>query len=225
MQREDKNTNGSNVPATRQAEERASKSNAIEIPSISLPKGGGAIKGIDEKFQVNPANGTASFSLPLPFSPARNGFMPAIGLSYNSGGGNGLFGLGWDLGFPSIQRKTDKALPRYRDKEEEDVFMFSGAEDLVPFLKPDGNMDEIETPGNNGFRIRRYRPRIEGGFSRIERITHVALGIWWKVTTRDNVVTLFGKTHDDRIADLAKPSRVFQWFPELSYDEKGNCVL
>lgn len=26
------------------------KSNAIEIPSISLPKGGGAIKGIDEKF-------------------------------------------------------------------------------------------------------------------------------------------------------------------------------
>ena len=28
------------------------KSNAIEIPSISLPKGGGAIKGIDEKFSM-----------------------------------------------------------------------------------------------------------------------------------------------------------------------------
>ena len=26
------------------------KSNAIEVPSISLPKGGGAIKGIDEIF-------------------------------------------------------------------------------------------------------------------------------------------------------------------------------
>ena len=25
------------------------KSNAIEIPSIALPKGGGALKGIDEK--------------------------------------------------------------------------------------------------------------------------------------------------------------------------------
>ena len=32
------------------------KSNAIEIPSLSLPKGGGAIKGIDEKFSVNAVN-------------------------------------------------------------------------------------------------------------------------------------------------------------------------
>ena len=29
---------------------RASESQAIEIPEISLPKGGGALKGIDEKF-------------------------------------------------------------------------------------------------------------------------------------------------------------------------------
>ncbi|MBE2228177.1 MAG: hypothetical protein IAE93_12560 [Ignavibacteria bacterium] len=29
------------------------KSNAIEIPSIFLLKGGGAIKGINEKFSVN----------------------------------------------------------------------------------------------------------------------------------------------------------------------------
>ncbi|MDX2247275.1 MAG: SpvB/TcaC N-terminal domain-containing protein [Bacteroidia bacterium] len=213
--------NGSSLPKT---EENKSSSSAIEVPQISLPKGGGAIKGIDEKFQINPANGTASFSLPLPFSPARNGFMPAIGLSYNSGGGNGLFGLGWELGFPSIQRKTDKALPRYRDGEEEDVFMFSGAEDLVPFLKPDGRIDEIPDNGN-GFHIRRYRPRIEGGFSRIEKIRHAIHGLWWKVTTRDNVVTFFGKTPDYRITDPAKPAHIFQWLPELSYDEKGNCVL
>ena len=47
------------------------KSNGIEIPSISLPKGGEAVKGIDEKFSVNAVNGTSSFSIPLPFSPAR----------------------------------------------------------------------------------------------------------------------------------------------------------
>lgn len=87
-----------------------SKSNAIEIPSISLPKGGGAIKGIDEKFSVNAINGTASFSIPLPFSPAR-GASPALNLTYNSGAGNGIFGLGWNLSLPSIKRKTDKKLP------------------------------------------------------------------------------------------------------------------
>ena len=47
------------------------KSNAIEVPSISLPKGGGSIKGIDQKFTVNAVNGTAAFSIPLPVSPAR----------------------------------------------------------------------------------------------------------------------------------------------------------
>lgn len=42
------------------SEEQASRSISIDIPKISLPQGGGAIKGIDEKFQVNAANGTAS---------------------------------------------------------------------------------------------------------------------------------------------------------------------
>jgi len=96
------------------SQERATKSNAIEIPSISLPKGGGAIKGIDETFQVNATNGTASFSIPLPFSPnSRNGFSPQLSLSYNSRAGNGFFGIGWDIDLPSIQRRTDKKLPRY----------------------------------------------------------------------------------------------------------------
>src|SRR6266849_7731813 len=88
------------------------KSNAIEIPAINLPKGGGAIKGIDETFSVNAANGTASFSIPLPFSPAR-GASPALNISYNSGAGNGIFGLGWTLNLPYIKRKTDKLLPQY----------------------------------------------------------------------------------------------------------------
>lgn len=43
------------------------KSNAIEVPSISLPKGGGALKGIDEKFSVNAVNGTAAFFQTLTF--------------------------------------------------------------------------------------------------------------------------------------------------------------
>jgi hypothetical protein len=60
------------------------KSNAIEIPSVSIPKGGGALKGIDETFAVNAMNGTSLFSVPFPFSRAR-GTSPALGLSYNSG--------------------------------------------------------------------------------------------------------------------------------------------
>jgi hypothetical protein len=36
------------------------------VPTLTLPKGGGAVAGIDEQFRVNPANGTLSLSLPSP---------------------------------------------------------------------------------------------------------------------------------------------------------------
>jgi hypothetical protein len=101
-----------------------------------LPKGGGALKGIDEKFSVNAVNGTAGVSIPLAFSKTRSDFAPALTLGYNSGGGNSEFGLGWGLSLPSIQRKTDKQLPQYKDYQESDTFLFAGAEDLV--LKDEG---------------------------------------------------------------------------------------
>jgi hypothetical protein len=186
--------------------ENATESNAIQIPEISLPKGGGALKGIDEKFEVNAANGTAGFSIPLPITPGRNGFSPSLALSYNSGGGNSPYGLGWDVGIPAIQRKTDKQLPRYRDGNEEDVFMFSGAEDLVPFLNEvtPGDWQTLEYQDGD-YSVRRYRPRIEGGFARIEKITHPVHGLYWKVTTPDNTATIFGRSTNSRIADPARP--------------------
>src|SRR4051812_35766496 len=79
-------------------------------PTISLPKGGGALKAIDEKFSVNPVNGTASLGLQLPFSHTR-AVGPALSLQYDSGAGNGPFGLGWSLSLQGIQRRTDKQLP------------------------------------------------------------------------------------------------------------------
>src|SRR5881392_4333487 len=101
-------------------------------PAISLPKGGGAIRGIGEKFGANPVTGTGSLSVPIATSPGRSGFGPQLSLSYDSGAGNGPFGLGWNLSLPAITRKTDKGLPKYRDAEESDVFVLSGSEDLVP---------------------------------------------------------------------------------------------
>src|SRR5215204_2556676 len=111
------------------------ETSGLTIPSISLPKGGGAIKGIGEKFSANSVTGTGSMSVPIYTSPGRSGFGPQLSLSYDSGAGNGPFGWGWSLSVPSITRKTDKGLPEYRDSKESDVFILSGAEDLVPALK------------------------------------------------------------------------------------------
>lgn len=211
------------------------KTDAIEIPSISLPKGGGAIKGIDEKFSVNAINGTASFSIPLPFSPAR-GASPALNLSYNSGAGNGIFGLGWTLSLPSIKRKTDKELPRYLDEVDSDTFLFSESEDLVPEFKKeadgsfsldeDGNYIIKEKDSPDGlFTIRFYRPRIEGLFARVERWSGKASEeIKWRVITKENVTTLFGWSAASRISDPKDTNKIFEWLPEFVFDDKGNCA-
>ncbi|MGC1931668.1 MAG: SpvB/TcaC N-terminal domain-containing protein [Candidatus Nitrosopolaris sp.] len=61
-------------------------------------------------------------------------FIPSY-LSLSAGNGNGPFGLGWNVSIPSITRKTEKGIPRYDDPNESDVFILSGAEDLVPLLE------------------------------------------------------------------------------------------
>lgn len=75
-----------------------------QAPAINLPKGGGAIRGIGEKFGANPVMGTGSMSVPIAVSPGRGGFGPQLALSYDSGAGNGPFGFGWNLSLPSITR-------------------------------------------------------------------------------------------------------------------------
>jgi hypothetical protein len=208
----------------------AASNQKSSIPSVSLPKGGGAIRGIGEKFAANPVTGTGSLTIPVATSPSRSGFGPELSLSYDSGTGNGPFGLGWNLTLPAITRKTDKGLPQYLDADESDVFILSGVEDLVPQLLPDGTRfrDVTSAPG---YIIQRYRPRIEGLFSRIERWTWNATGeIHWRSITGDNVTTLYGKDNDSRIIDPAdptpaNPTRVFSWLICQSFDDKGNAII
>jgi hypothetical protein len=112
--------------------EQPEGSKGIQPPAITLPKGGGAIRAIGEKFAANPVTGTGSMTVPIYTSPGRSGLGPQLSLSYDSGAGNGPFGFGWSLSLPSIMRKTDKGLPRYQDAVGSDEFILSGAEDLVP---------------------------------------------------------------------------------------------
>src|SRR4029077_18383316 len=152
-------------------------------PQISLPKGGGAIRGLGEKFKTNPANGTATLTIPVPLSKSRGEFQPALALSYSSGSGNGPYGLGWTLGLPSVSRRTDKGVPRYvpfaRHAESvaaadaaADIFLLSSAEDLVPISAEDAPWTPHRV--TNGYFVRAFRPRIEGMFSRIESWTRIA---------------------------------------------------
>lgn len=198
----------------------------VAAPTVSLPKGGGAIRGIGETFAANPAAGTGSLTVPLPFSPGRSGFGPGLSLTYDSGAGNGPFGYGWNLTLPRISRKTEKGLPTYRDEAESDVYLLAGAEDLIPARGTDdpspSGAEEAE-----GYRIDRYRPRTEAAYARIERWTKLDTGeIHWRSVSRDNVTSLYGRTAQSQIADPDDPNRrAYAWLICESYDDKGNAIV
>ncbi|KAK4926167.1 hypothetical protein LTR49_006871 [Elasticomyces elasticus] len=207
-------------------------SNTPFLPSISLPKGGGAIRGIGEKYGTNPVTGTGSMHVPIATSPGRAGYTPQLSLAYDSGAGNGPFGIGWNLSLPSITRKTDKGLPQYDDAAESDVFMLMSAEDLVPVLTmQDGRWSKESLPLRSidglSYRVQSYRPRVEGLFARIERWTCLSdpAAVCWRSVSKENITTWYGKTAESRIANPANPQQIFSWLICESSDDTGNAVV
>src|SRR6476661_3551711 len=91
---------------------------------ISLPKGGGALKGIGEKFSPDLHTGTGNLTVPLAIPNGRHAFQPDLRLSYSTASGNGPFGVGWTLEGPGVARKLSHRIPRYDDGT--DVFILAG---------------------------------------------------------------------------------------------------
>ena len=191
-----------------------------------MPKGGGAIRGIGETFSVNSVNGTGTLTVPIAVSQGRAGSTPELTLSYDSGEGNGPFGMGWGLSLPEITRRTDRGLPLYQDADESDIFILSGSEDLVPVLVQDAQGNWVrDVTTQNGYVVTSYRPRVEGLFARIERWTRESDGdTFWRSISKNNVTTNYGTSLATRIADPADPTRIFSWLIADSQDDKGNAI-
>ncbi|EDZ47953.1 hypothetical protein RBY4I_3173 [Rhodobacterales bacterium Y4I] len=158
---------------------------------------------------------------------------PEVSLAYDSGAGASEFGLGWRLSLPAIGRQTARGLPRYRD---DDTFLLHDAQDLVPELAPvsgggDGTdwlplPDEPRRLAGRDYLIRRYRPRVEGGFLQLERWQ--ALGnpadCFWRSIDGVSVTRWYGRTPDSRVSDPQAPHRIYRWLINQMTDATGNIV-
>ncbi|MFT3770203.1 MAG: SpvB/TcaC N-terminal domain-containing protein [Minicystis sp.] len=128
-----------------------------------------------------------------------------------------------------MTRKTDRGLPRYDDAAESDVFILSGAEDLVPKLYEDPAhpgtwVREAFPDPDNDDRVERFSPRVEGVFVRIERRTEPDGNVYWTATTPDNITSVYGKHAEARIAKPGHDDLVFSWLLEETRDDKGNVT-
>ena len=203
---------------------------------ISLPKGGGALHGIGEKFSPDLFTGTGNFTVPIALPPGRNGFQPELNLVYSTGNGNGAFGLGWGLSLPGISRQTSKGIPRYDD--EKDVFVLSGAENLVRVAEERSETESVIRVSST------YRPRTEGLFARIKhhQVIYQESGIindYWEVRSKDGLVSYYGtKLNPEDIGDasegwedpavIADPSErgnICSWKLSRTEDPFGNLIV
>ena len=109
---------------------------------VNVPEGGGAARGLGERFQPDLLHGSGNYSVPLGAPRGPNDLKPSLSLRYSTGIGNGPLGMGWRLAGPlEIRRRTDRGTPRYEDASDE--FVLSGAETLIPV--GDGGIGRVPT--------------------------------------------------------------------------------
>lgn len=187
----------------------------LKAPTVSLPKGGGAIQGLGETFAANAFTGAASLMVPIVISACRDS-APELALHYQSAGGNGLFGLGFGLDLPAIVCRTARGQPRY---DGSDTFL---APDGMPLAR------DLSAPPRqqDGYEIIRYLPSRQGSFALIEHWIDSRTRVsFWRVIDADNVQTHYGRTAMARIADPTQPEHIFSWLLEDKISPQGDATL
>ena len=159
--------------------------------------------------------------------PEARGLVPDLSLEYNSGGGNGPFGIGFDISIPSISRRTDAAIPKYQDS---DTFVLSEVGMLTPKMlvtARDERQRDVKrvSEGDRIWEVLSYLPEHEEFFSSIEFWTNSDSGeSHWRVLSRENTLSIFGLSANSRISDPEDSRRIFQWLLEESRDSRGNKI-
>lgn len=205
------------------------QSDAVKIEPPSLPKGGGSSQGMGESLSAAGPTGMASLSVPLPFSDGR-GVAPDLTLSYNSGAGNGIFGLGWQVSNLSISRRTQHGVPHYDDR---DTFLSPAGEVLLVAQNAAGQPDIRQRTVLLGatlpfsHTVTRYQPRVTEDHSRFEywqQNATTGAQAFWVVYTPDGQVHLLGKTAQARLCDPTNDSHIAQWLLEESITPTGEHI-
>ena len=104
--------------------------------------------------------GDAALSFPLEVPPGRLGMAPDLEITYDSRGGDGWLGMGWDLSVPAVEVDTRFGVPRYDPDRETETYRLDGA-----LLAPEA----VRAAPVARSPERVFHRRVEGGFERIVR--------------------------------------------------------
>ncbi len=181
-------------------------------------------------------SGTANLSYPIEIPAGRQGMQPNLALTYNSGGGNGWLGVGWDISIPSITVETRWGVPRYDLDKESEVYVYEG-EQLVT-KDSEGYYRQMPHRTNqwtdrhdldqDGYE--QFYPRRNEAYDSIVRHGDSPSNYWWSVTHKNGVTDYYGKQHgtdavdnESVLCDLGT-FNIAKWYLTESVDPDGNWV-
>ncbi|HEU5289447.1 MAG TPA: SpvB/TcaC N-terminal domain-containing protein, partial [Cyclobacteriaceae bacterium] len=176
---------------------------------------------------INPpqANNTggAAISYPINIPAGRGGMQPQLAISYNSGGGNGWLGLGWNLTIPSVGIETRWGVPRYNSEKETETYNMNGEQ-----LTPLAHRSELV---NRSTGDKQFYPRVEGAFNKIIRHGNNPANYYWEVTDKSGTKYFYGGTASGfdknsvlRTNEANDGGNVAQWCLSEVRDLNGNTV-
>lgn len=188
----------------------AADKSGVGASAINLPGGPGSISGLGGSFEASLNSGVGSYSVAIDIPPGVNGLTPQIALSYSSGGGNGMCGMGWSLPCDFVQRNTEDGLPSYGADEG---YIASTGEDLVRIF------DDARWPDREF-----YLQRRENALTRYEMKTAAAPDgqDYWEAVGKDGTQLIFGVSVEARVSDPGDPSHIYRWMLEEVVDPFGN---
>lgn len=145
------------------------------------------------------SHGSATLSYPLEMPPARNGMTPDVSIRYDSDGGSGWLGEGWDLPVPSITVDTRWGVPRYDTAKETETYLLNGQ--MLSMMN--GQQLTVAHRDTTVQRTadRQFYSRQGGDFSRIIRKGSNPAGYYWEVTDRNGVKYTYGGSENSRLSD------------------------
>jgi RHS repeat-associated protein len=205
---------------------------SFDPTSIKDLKAADPSAGIDliEPPQAN-NEGTARLSFPIRVAKARGAYQPSLTIAYDSGGGNGWLGVGWDLAVPRVQIDTRYGVPEYTGEER---YLIDG-QAIVPIDGPQSGVSPSPTRCLDGSDAREYRARVERDFRRILRCGGSDPSrFWFEVTDKAGTLFVYGRSENARLASYiprvtAVPVfppvyDVAEWYLERVVDANGNLT-
>ncbi len=148
---------------------------------------------------VNASSGSLDFAIEIESPPGPRGSLPPLALTYSSGSGDGLAGVGWHLTTGIVECSARFGRPDFGDCQH---FTLNGELLVGPYVD-EGGFERFHT--------------LSESFRRIRRLPDGS----WEVTATDGTRMLLGTTASGRVeAD----GHTAQWHLETVVDVFGNIA-